>query len=212
MATLMNDEQLEFDLGADEKATDVAIQGDSSDEKGGEQAAPVVENAQENQQQAHSSELDTVNDAVQKRIAKLTARMREAERREQAAVEYARGLQTQTQTLQQRLVQTDYSRLTEAKARQVDAILREFPEIRYTLATLNTGAANGKIYASLYVRLLDRKLRQRNVDQVAAAVRERLRQLKWRWHELETLWDIDRPDDYRRWSELIILNENKYLA
>ena len=49
-------------------------------------------------------------------------------------------------------------------------------------------------------------------DTVLADTRERLRQLKWRWHELETLWDIDWPDDYRRWSELIILNENKYLA
>jgi hypothetical protein len=54
---------------------------------------------------------------VQKRIAKLTAKMREAERREQAALEYAKGLQNQAQTLQQRLVQTDYSRLNEAKSR-----------------------------------------------------------------------------------------------
>jgi hypothetical protein len=54
---------------------------------------------------------------VQKRISKLTARMREAERREQAAIEYAKGLQTQTQTLQQKLVHTDYSRLNEAKTR-----------------------------------------------------------------------------------------------
>ncbi|MEN9329922.1 MAG: hypothetical protein RLZZ484_1110, partial [Pseudomonadota bacterium] len=67
--------------------------------------------------------------------------------------------------------------VTEAKARQVDAILREFPEIRYTLTTINTGAANGKIYASVYLRLLDRKLRQRSVDEVAAAIRERLRQV-----------------------------------
>jgi hypothetical protein len=43
--------------------------------------------------------------------------MREAERREQAALEYAKGLQNQTQTLQQKLVQTDFSRLNEAKAR-----------------------------------------------------------------------------------------------
>ncbi len=49
-------------------------------------------------------------------------------------------------------------------------------------------------------------------DTVLAATRERLKLLKWRWHELETLWDIDRPDDYRRWSELIIINDNKYLA
>ena len=28
--------------------------------------------------------------------------------------------------------------------------------------------------------------------------RARLRSLGWRWHELDTLWDIDRPDDYVR--------------
>ena len=52
---------------------------------------------------------------------------------------------------------------TEAKAQQVEQIIREFPEVRYTLATINTGNANGKIYASIYVRLIDRKQRQRNV-------------------------------------------------
>jgi hypothetical protein len=114
MATnLMNDDQLEFDLGADEKATDVSVENEEVDEKG--QKAPVVETGSE--QNDTRSELETVNDAVQRRISKLTARMREAERREHAAVEYAKGLQNQTQTLQQRLVQTDYSRLTEAKAR-----------------------------------------------------------------------------------------------
>jgi len=61
--------------------------------------------------------LDEISEGVQKRISKLTARMREAERREQAALEYAKGLQNQTQTLQQKLVQTDYSRLNEAKTR-----------------------------------------------------------------------------------------------
>ena len=40
-------------------------------------------------------------------------------------------------------------------------------------------------------------------DTVLAVTRERLRALQWRWHELETLWDIDRPEDYRRWSELL---------
>jgi rSAM/selenodomain-associated transferase 1 len=49
-------------------------------------------------------------------------------------------------------------------------------------------------------------------DTVLATTRERLRALQWRWHELETLWDIDRPEDYRRWSEQIIINENKHLA
>ena len=67
--------------------------------------------------------------------------------------------------------------LTESKARQVQAILREFPETRYTLATINTGNAQGKMYASVYVRLVDRKARSRDVDQMSAALRERLRQV-----------------------------------
>jgi len=66
---------------------------------------------------------------------------------------------------------------TEAKARQVEAILRQFPEVKYTLATLNTGSAQGKIYASVYVRLVDRQARSRSVDQLSAVLRERLRQV-----------------------------------
>ena len=117
MATVMNDEQLEFDLGADEKATNVTF-GEEAEE-GKSNAAPAVEEqrASQDNNQSQKQELDAVNDTVQKRIAKLTARMREAERREQAALEYAKGLQNQAQTLQQKLVHTDYSRLNEAKAR-----------------------------------------------------------------------------------------------
>ncbi|WP_396431311.1 efflux RND transporter permease subunit [Limnohabitans sp.] len=63
---------------------------------------------------------------------------------------------------------------TEAKARQVEAIIREFPEVRYTLATLNTGNSLGKNSTSIYVRLIDRKDRQRNVDQMSGILRDRL--------------------------------------
>jgi hypothetical protein len=113
----MNDDQLEFDLGADEKATTVDV-GEEQD-KGEQEAAPapIFQQQEKPEQPSHADELGAVNEVVQKRIAKLTAKMREAERREQAALEYAKGLQTQAQTLQQRLVQTDYSRLNEAKSR-----------------------------------------------------------------------------------------------
>ena len=63
---------------------------------------------------------------------------------------------------------------TEAKARQVEAIVREFPEVRYTVATLNTGVALGKNNASVFVRLVDRKQRDRSVEQMAALLRQRL--------------------------------------
>lgn len=64
---------------------------------------------------------------------------------------------------------------TEAKTRQVEAILREFPEVRYTLSTLNTGNAQGAMYASIYVRLVDRKERTLSANQMSARLRERLR-------------------------------------
>ena len=66
---------------------------------------------------------------------------------------------------------------TEARTRQVDAILRAMPEVRYTLATINTGQAAGRNYVSFFIRLVDRKDRQRNVDQMSVPLRERLRQV-----------------------------------
>ncbi|MFN9448554.1 MAG: efflux RND transporter permease subunit [Rubrivivax sp.] len=63
---------------------------------------------------------------------------------------------------------------TEARARQVDTILRELPEVRYTVSTINTGNAQGRNQASVYVRLVDRKDRSRSVDQLSGPLRERL--------------------------------------
>jgi HAE1 family hydrophobic/amphiphilic exporter-1 len=63
---------------------------------------------------------------------------------------------------------------TEMRARQVDAILREAPEVKYTVTTINTGAAQGRIYAQVYVRLVDRKDRAYNVDQMSGPLRARL--------------------------------------
>ena len=64
--------------------------------------------------------------------------------------------------------------VTETRARQIDAALRELPEVRYTVATINSGFAQGKIYGSVYVRLVDRKDRVRNVAEMAVPLRERL--------------------------------------
>ena len=67
--------------------------------------------------------------------------------------------------------------VTEAKARQVEGIIRELPEVRYTLATINTGNAQGKIYASIYIRLVDRKSRSLSVDAMSVVLRERLKRV-----------------------------------
>ncbi len=66
--------------------------------------------------------------------------------------------------------------VTEAKVKQVDAIVHSYPEVSYSLATINTSSA-GKSYASFYVRLIDRKDRVRNVDDLSSVLRERLKQV-----------------------------------
>jgi HAE1 family hydrophobic/amphiphilic exporter-1 len=63
---------------------------------------------------------------------------------------------------------------TALKAQQVEQIVREFPEVKYTLTGMNTPNAQGKNNASIYIRLVDRKLRDRSVEEIATQLRERL--------------------------------------
>ncbi len=39
-------------------------------------------------------------------------------------------------------------------------------------------------------------------DKVMQATRERLKAIQWRWHELDTIWDLDRPIDLARLESL----------
>ena len=53
------------------------------------------------------SELEDYSKGVQARIAKLTRKMREAERREQAALDYAKGVEEKRIALEKRFEKTD---------------------------------------------------------------------------------------------------------
>ncbi|AOY93033.1 nodulation protein NolG [Cupriavidus sp. USMAA2-4] len=64
--------------------------------------------------------------------------------------------------------------VTEAKVRQVEAALREFPEVDYTYATINSGNASGRNNALVSVRLTDRRARTRTTVQLNPLIRERL--------------------------------------
>ncbi|MGN1055113.1 MAG: efflux RND transporter permease subunit [Comamonas sp.] len=64
---------------------------------------------------------------------------------------------------------------TEAKALQVEAIIRQMPEVRYTLTTINTGSAEGKHSANIFIRLVDRKDRDRGLDAMSLQLRDALR-------------------------------------
>jgi hypothetical protein len=135
MTNTVPDSQLEFNLGEGEQETLVDVPELETPENSAEAPAKNPEPAPEPVQQAkHSDELDAVSENVQRRISKLTAKMREAERREQAALEYARSVHAKAQELEQKLVVTDNSRLSETKTRittqadQLKAIIRRARE------------------------------------------------------------------------------------
>jgi hypothetical protein len=59
------------------------------------------------EQKKDDQTLEDYSQGVQSRIAKLTRKMREAERREQAALDYAKGVEESRKALQQRFDRTD---------------------------------------------------------------------------------------------------------
>jgi hypothetical protein len=69
---------------------------------------------------ADQEDLSSFSDAVQKRIDKLTRKMREAERREQAALDYAQGLQKKYTDAQKKYQEIDDSYIKQYEAR-IDA-------------------------------------------------------------------------------------------
>lgn len=62
--------------------------------------------------------------------------------------------------------------VTETRARQIDEALRALPEVRFTVTTINSGQAAGKIYGVVYVRLVDRAERSRDLTALSVPLRE----------------------------------------
>jgi hypothetical protein len=105
----MSTEQLEFNVGEGEQPATVQIPDTEADD-----TSSLVESQKA---EANRGELDEYSDNVKKRINKLTARLRETQRREQEALNYAKQVQARAQELEQRYVKTDAERLVEAKNR-----------------------------------------------------------------------------------------------
>ena len=99
-------------------------QSDDSIQKSDEQST-VQEAGTTDQEQKESSEednekkkeLEDYSEGVKKRIAKLTKKMREAERREHAALDYAKSVLTEQETLKGRLTKLDTGYVSEMENR-----------------------------------------------------------------------------------------------
>ena len=70
---------------------------------------PVEEKPVEEKQETKTEELEQYSEGVQKRIAKLTKKWREAERQKEAALDYAKGVQTEHQSLKTRMAKLEPS-------------------------------------------------------------------------------------------------------
>ena len=120
MAELLNQE-MDFDVGEDEQEeTTVEMNEDGTDAKVADQEEIVVEETKKEKKRAGSpetEELENYSGKVKKRIDKLTARLRETQRREEAALEFAKNVQQQNQVLEERFQKTDGERLQEAQGR-----------------------------------------------------------------------------------------------
>jgi len=66
---------------------------------------------------------------------------------------------------------------TQQKVLQVDAIIREYPEVLASYATINTGMNIGKDHAGIRVRLKPKSERERSQKELVAHLRKRLAQV-----------------------------------
>jgi hypothetical protein len=113
------DDQLEFNLGEGEQGAEVEIAEDGTakiaavDEEEAKNAASEGKKTPERGTQEH----EEYSNKVKKRIEKMTAKLRESERREQAALEYAKQVQANLQQMQAKVYNLDQGYLTESKGR-----------------------------------------------------------------------------------------------
>jgi hypothetical protein len=105
---------LQFKIGEDEQPAAVEINEEGKAELLDQPQDPAVDTSGAAE---HRSEVDDYSENVKKRIDKLTARLRETQRREQAALEYARSVQARAQQLEQQYLNTDGQRVAEAQSR-----------------------------------------------------------------------------------------------
>lgn len=103
----------------DEDNVEVEVAEEEEQDSGGEQP-------EEPRASGDSDELADYSEGVKKRISKLTAKMREAERREQAALQYAQSVQKQLEESSRRTSSLDQSFVQEFENRVTlqDQLLR----------------------------------------------------------------------------------------
>ena len=108
--TINNDNKSDGTLSKSDEQLDVRVVEDDKE--------PVAEKKEETKKE----ELEQYSDGVQKRIAKLTKKWREAERQREAALEYAKGVQDEHSKLKTRVSNLEPSYVNAMEGRVVSGL------------------------------------------------------------------------------------------
>ena len=108
--TINNDNKSDGTLSKSDEQLDVRVGEDDKE--------PVAEKKEETKKE----ELEQYSDGVQKRIAKLTKKWREAERQREAAIEYAKGVQDEHSKLKTRVSNLEPSYVNAMEGRVISGL------------------------------------------------------------------------------------------
>ena len=130
----------------EEQSNEETIKNDTSADDTSEKSN-VSDDVQKNEQEKtqKDSELEDYSKGVQSRISKLTRKMREAERREEAALDYARAVEQRRRQMESHLEKKDSiynKKLEESVKTGMDAAQKELA------AAIESGSAEGQVEAN----------------------------------------------------------------
>ena len=97
----------EVDIDIEEKKDEAVIEQPEVKDEGTDKTYENERETKLEEKKEDDSKLEDYSKGVQARIAKLTRKMREAERREQAALDYAKGVEKSKQELESKFKKTD---------------------------------------------------------------------------------------------------------
>ena len=159
------------DIDIEEKKDEAVIEQPEQEKENTEKGTDkTYENERETklEEKKDDDKLEEYSKGVQARIAKLTRKMREAERREQAALEYAKGVEQSRQELESRFKKTDSDYLKKFETSIQTGLEAAQQELA---AAIQSGDAEAQVKANKRIATLafeNAKLEQAKTNQPVA--------------------------------------------
>ena len=153
----------------DAKPVEEPVKSDDAPAKSDEQ--PVVQESQpEETEEKKQEELEDYSKGVKSRIAKLTKRMREAERQREAALTYAKSVQGEQKSLKDRLAKLDTGYVKEMEDRITSSLTAAESKLR---SARDAGDVSAEVIAQKEIaklgyeeaRLAEMKVNQKQEDE-----------------------------------------------